>query len=194
MTLFWSVPLNLSKTARPYLVSSPYAYSYEVDRNSPERMIESNPFILEQSNTSDKIKETKILGAEITGKIDGLFNAFSCDNSKIIVISDPYFVNSLMTGYNGGNYGDYRNFDFITNTLLKLNNEEELSELQAKNKNDSSLYKISDQERFKKYTLISYFILFLLIPLLLLLSALLLMISKGLSCNRKIKKLQQEKR
>jgi len=192
MTLFWPTALELSKNAQPYLVTSPYAYSYEIDRNSPDRLIESNPFILEEADISNKVKETKILAAKITGPIEGLFNAYSSNNSNIIVISDPYFVNSLMIGYNGGNYGDYRNFDFFTNALLKLNNEDELAELQAKSKKDTSLYKIKDQEAFNKYSLLSYLILFAFIPLLIIITAILFLLTKMLSSNKKIKELRQK--
>ena len=96
--------------------------------------------LLEEADVSDKEKKQLVLCAEITGKITGLYNLAASDNSHIIVLPDPYFVNTLMTGYNGGEYGDYRNFGFMTNTLLKLNNEEELAELQGRSLKDNSLY------------------------------------------------------
>ena len=73
-----------------------------------------------------------------------------------------------MTGYNGGEYGDYRNFGFMTNTLLKLNNETELAELQGRSLKDNSLYKISDSETFLRTSRRSLILLFVLIPLLVL--------------------------
>ena len=186
MTLFWPVPLELSQNARAFIVSSPYAYSVPTDKNSPERLIESNPFMVEQADYSDKKKETKILGARITGPIKGLFNAAASEKSNIILISDPYFVNSLMIGYNGGNYGDYRNFDFLTNILLELNGESELADLQKKNKNDTSLYKINDQKTFYKYTIISYLILFALIPILILICAVAIFAVKQIKMSKNI--------
>lgn len=189
MTLFWPVSLELSQNAQAYIVSSPYAYSIPTDKNTPERMLETNPFMFEQMDNSDKIKETKILGAKITGPLSGLFNAITCKDSNIIVVSDPYFVNSLMIGYNGGNYGDYRNFDFLTNSLLQLNGESELAQLQEKNKNDTSLYKIKNQQTFYKYTFISYLILFALIPIIILLCGIGIFILNKIKTAKKIDEL-----
>ena len=82
-----------------------------------------------------------------------------------MVIPDQYFVNSLMTGYIGGQNGDYRNFEFLTTSLLKLNGEEELAELNSRGSRDSSLYKVTDSLSFVRYQLITYLILYVLIPL-----------------------------
>ena len=192
MTLFWPVSLELSENAKPYLVSSANGYGYEVDRNSPSRMIESNPFILQQEDTSTKEKATKILGAEIKGSIKGLFNYSENENAHIIAISDPLFVNTLMIGYNGGDYGDYRNFDFISNSLLRLNGDEELAELQNRSRKDKSLYKITEGIAFLKLQIISYFIMFILLPLLIILAGITIKITSKINFNRKIKRLENE--
>ena len=184
MTVFWAIPLELSDNAVPYLVSSPYAYSYETDRNSPERLIETNPMLLVEADISDKEKKQLVLCAEISGRITGLYNLAASDNSHIIVLPDPYFVNTLMTGYNGGEYGDYRNFGFMTNTLLKLNNEEELAELQGRSLKDNSLYKINDSEAFLRTSRSSLILLFLLIPLLVLCCGVLIKVLRHLSLKK----------
>ncbi|MCQ2591626.1 MAG: Gldg family protein [Treponema sp.] len=164
MTLFWPVELELDKNAYPYLVTSPAAYTYEIDRKSPQKLIENNPFVISQDDISLKEKRTRISGAQIKGSIQGLFTYGSLENANIIVIPDQYFVNSLMIGYNGGNYGDYRNLDFLTDSLLKLNGENQLAELHENNNRDKTLNKISDTQSFIKYQLITYLILFLLVP------------------------------
>ncbi len=164
MTLFWPVSLELSGNAIPYLVSSPSAYTYKTDRASPKRLIETNPFYL-QDGGAGKEKATQILGAQITGPLSGLYNLASCNDSNIIVIPDQYFLNTLMTGYIGGDFGDYRNFEFISNCLLNLAGESELAQLQSKTTRDTSLYKITDQNQFLRLRLLVLIMIFVVIPI-----------------------------
>ena len=72
-----------------------------------------------------------------------------------------------MNGYIGGETGDYRNFEFLTNVLLKLNGEEELATLQSRTSRDTSLYKVTDIVQFNTLRLITCIILFVILPLLL---------------------------
>lgn len=167
MTLFWATPLFInSENIKPYLIASPSSYYYETDSHSPEKLIETNPFVLENAGKGNALsKGSLVLGAEIKGNLTGLYNLLSSQNSKIIVVSDQYFVNSLMTGYIGGQNGDYRNFEFLTNALLKLNGEEELAALQSRTSRDTSLYKVNDAIQFNTLRLITYIILFVILPL-----------------------------
>jgi len=170
ITMFWPTPLELSGNATPYLLSTPMAYVYDAQKTNMETLIETNPFILQTVNTSNKEKQTLILGAEITGPLSGLFNGISTENSHIIVIPDQFFLNSLMNEYIGGEYGDYRNFEFVTTTLLKLNGEVELADLQAKTSRDTSFYKISDLSQLNLYTILVYVVLFILMPLIIIIA------------------------
>lgn len=163
-TVFWPVPLELNGNAKPYLVSSPLCFRLNSDNSSPQNLFQTNPFILETINTSDQKKETQFFAALIEGKMTGYYNNLSFDDAKIIVISDQYFVNSLMTSYIGGQTGDYRNFEVLTNALLKLNGEEQLARIQGKISKDSSLYKISDNFNFLKKRNIVFIILFAVLP------------------------------
>ena len=165
MTLFWPVKLELSQNAVPYLISSQAAWFYQTDRTSPSRLIETNPFLIQDETGKNQEKGTQILGAQITGPLKGLYNLASCQDSNIIVIPDQYFLNTLMTGYIGGDFGDYRNFEFIANCILNLNGEEELATLQAKTTRDTSLYKISDHTQLLKLELSAYLLIFILLPL-----------------------------
>ena len=174
MTLFWVTPLELTAdedaafTVSPYLLSSSAAYSVDEDKASPQKLFETNPFMLEQSGlTAGTSYGTKILGAEIRGRLQGLFAAGQSENSHIIVIPDQYFISSLMNGYIGGDSGDYRNFEFLTNALLKLNGEEELAALQSRSSRDTSLYKVTDIVQLNTLRLITFMILFVILPLLL---------------------------
>ena len=167
MTLFWPVSLNLSQNASPYLITSPAAWTYKTDKASPSRLIETNPFLISKETSANGQGVSLIVGAQITGPLTGLYNYASCNESNIIVIPDQYFLNTLMTGYIGGDFGDYRNFEFLSNSILKLLNEEELAGLQSRTKRDTSLYKINDSLQFKKLQTRIYIIIFALIPLIL---------------------------
>ncbi|MBP5520672.1 MAG: Gldg family protein [Treponema sp.] len=172
MILFWANPLELTSRedekgqTLPYLLTSSASYSYEIDKASPEKLIETNPFVLQNMSTKDINYSQQIVAAEVTGAIDGLYNIGHLNNSHIIIIPDQYFLSSLMNGYIGGENGDYRNFEFLTNALLKLNGEEELAALQSRTNRDSSLYKVSDVVQFNTLRLITFIILFVILPLL----------------------------
>ena len=163
-TVFWPVPLELNGNAKPYLVSSPLSFNFKADDSSQDSLFQTNPFILESINLPEQNKNTNVFAALIEGKMSGYYNNLSFDDAKIIVISDQYFVNSLMTSYIGGQTGDYRNFEVLTNALLKLNGEEQLARIQGKISKDSSLYKISDNFNFLKKRNIVFIILFAVLP------------------------------
>ena len=180
VTLFWPTPLELhNENAKPLLLTTPGSYYFDVDRDSPSKLVESNPFVLETVNIGDKEKKTQVVGAEITGPLTGLYNYADAKDSHIIVIPDQYFVNSLMMGYIGGEYGDYRNFDFVTSILLKLNGEEELAELQSRGFRDTTLYKISDGFEINRMKIFSYVILFVVIPLIYIIAGVLFNVRKN---------------
>ena len=174
MTLFWPTVLELADDENiiPYLSTSPASYFFEPDLQSKDKLIETNPFILNDAVTSSGAttstpRGTQIIGAQITGPLEGLYTTGRIENQNIIVIPDQYFVSSLMNGYIGGETGDYRNFEFLTNVLLKLNGEEELATLQSRTSRDTSLYKVTDIVQFNTLRLITCIILFVILPLLL---------------------------
>ena len=89
------------------------------------------------------------------------------EDSNIIVIPDQYFLNTLMTGYIGGDFGDYRNFEFLSNCILNLQGEIEIANLQSKTTRDTSLYKVNDIAQFKSLQARVYLIVFVILPLVL---------------------------
>lgn len=165
MTLFWPVCLELSQNAEPYLVTSSLGYNYQTDKASPSRLLETNPFLVKVDDAANHQRGTQIIGAQITGPLTGLFNYGSCEDSNIIVIPDQYFLNTTMTGYIGGDFVDYRNFEFISNCILNLNGEGELAKLQSKTKRDTSLYKINDFAQLLRLMYLVYVVCFVIIPL-----------------------------
>jgi len=168
--LFWTTPLQLSGAAKPYLVTTQAAYTYAVDTHSSESIVENNPFLLaEDKSLAEKERGTRIVAASVSGKLDGLYNLNSSSNSTVIVIPDQYFINTLMQQYLGES-NDFKNFHLLTNILLNLNGEEELAELYSRGHRDTSLYKTSD---LPSKTRLLFVILFVLIPLLIILSGIL---------------------
>ena len=174
ITLFWASPLEINSdeskaySITPYLLSSPAACTINEDKASPDKLFETNPFLLnQQGKIAGSEYSTKLLGAEIRGSLPGLYNAASSENSHIIIIPDQYFASTLMNGYIGGDNGDYRNFEFLTNALLKLNGEEELAALQSRAVRDTSLYKVTDIVQLNALRLVTFIILFVILPLLL---------------------------
>ncbi|MCR4735708.1 MAG: GldG family protein [Treponema sp.] len=178
MTLFWPVPLITQDNAKAYALTSSSSWYYETGRGFETGVI-TNPFILRDNLLADSNfdRSSQIVAAEISGPLKGLFNALECNNSRIIVLSDPLFVNSLMIGYNNtDDYGDYRNFDFLSNVLLRLNGEEELAQLQSKIFRDTSLYKISDALQLEKRKNIVFIVLCGILPGIILLVGILMFI------------------
>jgi ABC-type uncharacterized transport system involved in gliding motility auxiliary subunit len=165
--VFWAVPLEIvSENVNPYLISSKMAWNFETDKNQRENLVQTDPFVIKTYDFSTYEKKTLILGAEINGKISGLYNEAENSDCKIIVIPDQYFVNSLMNGYIGGEGGDYRNYDLMTEILLHLDGEDDLKILHSKKNRDTSLYKITDEQSFNLTQKKVYILLFAFIPLL----------------------------
>ena len=169
LTMFWPTPLAITDNsiAAPYLVSSPQGYSYKVKRNSYTEsgsLIETNPFLL-NSKPAENERGTKVLGAEIKGKLTGLYTNQTSEDSRILVIPDQYFLNTLMQNYSAGESGaDFSNFDFIANSILKLSGESELAKLHQKHSEAYNSLKFSDSQVFQKAVIISLLVLFIVIP------------------------------
>ena len=185
MTLFWPTALDLADNPDiiPYLTTSPASYFFEPDLQSKDKLIETNPFILNEAVSTSGVttsspRGTQIIGAQITGPLEGLYTTGHTENQNIIVIPDQYFVSTLMNGYIGGETGDYRNFEFLTNTLLKLNGEEELATLQSRATRDTSLYKVTDLVQFNTLRLITFIVLFVILPLSILAAGVILNVRK----------------
>lgn len=152
LNLFWAMPLSLKDNARPYLVTTDYAWSEKLDFEG-EKLLETNPFYVTDLG-SGKERGQKITGA-------------SSANGRLLVISDQLFLNTIMNGYAAGENGDYRNFEFLVYETLKSNEMSELAELQSKTTRNTTLYKINETETFIRMKNITLILVYGLIPLLL---------------------------
>lgn len=171
ITLFWPVPLvSQSETVSSVLFTSSASYETAPDSDSPDSLFETNPFVLSNAGYNPQKNPQKpfSVGMCADGQIYGFYNAGIFDDVKYEVISDQYFVHSLMLGYIGGIYGDYRNLDFLVNRLLRLNSEKELADLQVAGAENSSrhfLYKVTDTADFVSARNRTIFCLFILNPI-----------------------------
>ncbi len=176
LTLFWPTILKTQteeeqennknlKDISPYLLSSPSSWEIKPDFQNKKSLFQTNPMILNEQKTIPSEQKQNALALKLNGKIQGFFSNETRDDTQITVIPDQYFVNSLMLGYIGGTYGDYRNLDFLSNQLLKLNNEEELAAIQKKSsENPNIMYKITDEQSFSKARAKTLAIEFLIVP------------------------------
>lgn len=154
MTLYWPAEILESNETDILLSSSPMASIVEPDKFSPLKPFETNPFILENENYST---EGRSYPLELASK-----------NEKIRLIPDQYFVNSLMLGYTGGTYGDYRNLDYLSKTLLELNGEANLAKIFENSSltGNTGFFKTYSEELFVLAKYKTIFCMFIFVPLL----------------------------
>lgn len=168
LSLFWPVSLNLdSENAFPVLQSSSYSYEIKPTLNSPESLFQTNPFlVMDEGFSKSAEKKSLVLAAEYKGEWNGFYNPGTFRDINFELVSDQYFLNSLMLGYIGGEYGDFRNLDFIAKELLRLNGEEELSEIYEKSiSRENGFFKTPDQESFEKRRKLTFILNFFASPL-----------------------------
>lgn len=164
MTLFWPSPITIeNENIKPLLVTSQYSWEIDEDENSPQKLFETNPFLIRNMKGSNP-KKRQTVGAYLDGVVEGHFVPQKSARTRIAVVGDQYFADSLMMEYIGGSTGDYRNLDFLTHCILKLEGEESLAALQNKNAPSTSLYKITGAAAFKSMMIRSLIVLFGLIP------------------------------
>lgn len=172
ITLFWPVEVrSFQENAVNLLFTSSSSHEMHPDTNSSDSLFETNPFILSNAgyNPQKAVQKMRPVGVHVSDSVYGFYNAGIFDNVEYEVITDQYFVHSLMLGYIGGAYGDYRNLDFLVNRLLRLNGEEELAVLQdsgASSAKNQFLYKVTDAESFRSARNQTIFCTFILNPLL----------------------------
>lgn len=177
ITEYWPVAMNETESTQPVLFTSPLSWEIEPDNLSKEKLFETNPFVIEKTKFTQS-RATKIA-------------ALCSKDKKITVIPDQYFANSLMLGYTGGEYGDYRNLDFLVNHFLKMNNENELAKIYEHSvlSKNSALFKTYNAELFNSAKNRTIFCIFVFVPLLIVIAGIYFKISK----KRFLKRLSNEK-
>ena len=150
--VFWSSPLSLYGGVTPLLYTSGFSWAEEPSGTENDLFM-TNPFLIPKTS-----------GA--AGKENCQF-VVAARKDNISLVSDQFFVSSLMTGFiSGENGGDFRNYDYLTKELLVLREESEIADLMEKNLPVTSLYKIVDEDSFKTARLVTILVCFGLLPLL----------------------------
>lgn len=152
MTLFWASPIFPYGDVHPVLYTSHGAWLEEPDAGG----FLTNPFMTPKSAAESDASASRYVVA--------------AGNDTMVVVSDQYFVSSLMTGFiSSAENADFRNYDFLAECLLRLRGEDRLADLMRKKTPSMSLQKITDQSEFTKRKREVLFVNFVLIPLFILL-------------------------
>lgn len=139
LSLFWPIPIEKSELLEPIIYSSSKAVQNSLDFSN-KSLIDIDPFSVKMP-TDKESNENYLLGAKLNGEVTGLYTGLTETPDSLYVISDQYFLNSLVNEYSGGITGNYSNYEYISYLLTKINGFDELSELQYKNQINTTLYK-----------------------------------------------------
>ncbi len=153
--VFWASPLSLDKAkAEPLLISSPASWRFLPDKKNPDLLFDTNPFTVPKTAIADPLvqKEESVLAARTLDK-------------KIIAISGDLFANDLLLSLSGGETGDFRNFNYLTTSLLELSGESDMAALKNKGASDFSLWKISESREWQSAKNLSLLLNFAALPL-----------------------------
>ena len=153
--VFWASPLSLDKAkAEPLLISSPASWRFLPDKKNPDLLFDTNPFTVPKTAIAYPLvqKEESVLAARTLDK-------------KIIAISGDLFANDLLLSLSGGETGDFRNFNYLTTSLLELSGESDMAALKNKGASDFSLWKISESREWQSVKNLSLLLNFAALPL-----------------------------
>ncbi len=158
----WASPINCYLDAKPLLLTSPYAWKQNSSNDS------SSPFLIDPFNLAQTAQAAGTTNQTLT-----LAAIIQNEKLNVAVISDQFFLSSLMTGFTStSEQGDFRNYDWTASILLKLRGEEKIAQLMQKTSVNNSLYKIVDEISFLKAKKIVLAVNFIVLPLVILLTAL----------------------
>jgi len=168
MTLHWAAPITFyNENVMPLILTSTRAWLLEKNASKPDSHFETNPLLFTTEGRQNM--GNYVLGCVRNGPLEGIYNKITGPATKIIVVSDQYFVNSLILGYTQGP-SDYQNLEALTTFILDLSGETELASLQNLGSTNFTLYKIRDQQKFKIIQRKVLVLQFLIIPIFYLLS------------------------
>ena len=120
-------------------------------------LFDTNPFTVPKTAIADPLvqKEESVLAARTLDK-------------KTIAISGDLFANDLLLSLSGGETGDFRNFNYLTTSLLELSGESDMAALKNKGAADFSLWKISESREWQSAKNLTLLLNFAALPLALL--------------------------
>ena len=166
LTLFWASPLVLYENAQPLLVTTPYAWSQAESTDAAHAFL-TNAFTVPKSAREAGVESARLtVGAYCDGDIAGYYETGSA-RARVAVIADQYCAHTGMTAFTASEPGaDFRNYDFLALTVLRLRGDDELAALLDKAGANTTLWKTADPETFAAARSRTLFVLFVLLPLL----------------------------
>ncbi|MBR5964950.1 MAG: Gldg family protein [Treponema sp.] len=157
-TAFWASPLSVDNAkASALLVSSPASWRFLPDKKNPDLLFDTNPFTVPKTAIDDPLvqKEASVLAAKSLDK-------------NLLVLSGDLFANDLLLALSGGENGDFRNFNYLTCSLLQLSGEPDMAALKNKGAADFSLWKASDASQWNSLKALALLLNFAALPILVL--------------------------
>ena len=144
MTLFWPCAIDLDDTSAlsayhstltPVLLSSDHAWQIK----AVDGKFETNPFAVPQTSEDATLYRT------FNFAVHALMDS---SGGQLYVWGDQYALTTQMLSYGASSSSaDFRAYDFLTDTLLKLNGQEQILTLKNRNIRDMSLYKMDATTR-----------------------------------------------
>ncbi|MDE7391685.1 MAG: GldG family protein [Treponemataceae bacterium] len=166
LTLFWASPLVLYENAQPLLVTTPYAWTQAESTDAAHAFL-TNAFTVPKSAREAGGESARLtVGAYCDGEIAGYYETGSA-RARVAVIADQYCAHTGMTAFTASEQGaDFRNYDFLALTVLRLRGDDALAALLDKAGANTTLWKTADPETFAAARNWTLFVLFVLLPLL----------------------------
>ena len=156
LTVFWASPIVPYGDVEPLLFTTNLAWVQRPAQSASDDLFLTNPFTIPKSASASDSQPLQFIVA--------------ARDKNISLISDQFFVSSLMTGFiSGESTGDFRNYDYLTKELLILRGENELAKLMQKSAPNKNLHKIVDEARFLSAKTVVLVINCLFLPLCILL-------------------------
>lgn len=172
LSLFWASPLVLYENTQPLLVTTTNAWVQKEGelrtddaQGKDASAFLTNAFTIPKSTREAAAEPAQfVVGAETTGDIAGYYELGKAP-ARVAVIADQYCAHQGMTAFTASEQGaEFRNYDFLALTLLRLRGDDELAALLDKAGANNALYKITDTDAFKSSRNTTLFVLFILLP------------------------------
>lgn len=137
LAMFWPAAIDYDSEVakesgyeiKELLYTSPNSWQVE----KIDGQFQVNPFYFPQTAENPDDYESEVVCLELNNPKN---------RSQIIVYGDQYAYTKMMFNYAAGSIGDMRSFDFLLDSMIKLNGQEEILSLKNRNKINTSLYKI----------------------------------------------------
>lgn len=186
-TVFWASPItSYSKAVTSIFQTGGKSGAVNSsDNQSSASLFETNPFVVSKDDfMSFSVPDGPYtVGAMLSGEAQGYYSGLKNDSARVIVISDQYFLSSLMAGYVSNEKADYRNLQCLTGLLLELQGEHDLCAVYNRSISNSGRLQLKNPQPVKN----TFFcVFFVIIPVFIfLLRGGIALVRKGFSTHEK---------